>query len=81
MRKPEGCKTPTNDRETYKLTVSDIKYMEKQIIKIWNMISYYSNMPENKTGELETVNTERLMFLIRQIEDVETALNDVSCVG
>jgi len=78
MKKPEGCKTPTTDREQYNLTVPDLKFIEKQVMKINAMLSYYVNMPENKTGELATVNTDRLEYLIQQVDDIKTTLENVS---
>ena len=77
MKKAEGCKTPARDREEYALTVGDFRFMEKQVMKVLGMLGYYSNMPENKTGELATKNTDRLEYLIRQVEDVLTILEEV----
>lgn len=78
MKKPEGCKTPNRNRDEYALTVPDIKFMEKQALKINRMLKYYVNMPENKTGELSTRNYDRMDYLMDILDDIVNTLNGVS---
>ena len=81
MKKPNGCKTPTKDREVYNLTASDISFMLKNAKNIWNMIVYYSNMPENKTGEIEmnsARNEQKFDELCETITDIKEALVEVA---
>lgn len=82
MSVPQGCKTPKRDRESYDLTVADIRFMIGQANKISKMCSYYVNMPENRTGELSIAfNSEKgynlFEELCRKINDIQTTLEDV----
>lgn len=79
---PAGCKTPAKDREDYCFTMSDIKFMTAQVEKIDAMLSYYINMPENRTGELAVFfrsekGYEAYLNLTKKIVDVLSVLDDV----
>ena len=83
MRVPHGCKTPKVDREEYALTMADLRFMRAQVEKVWDMLSYYGNMPENGTGELVIAfrsdkGYDAFTQLISRTEDVLNALNDVT---
>lgn len=54
MKIPAGCKTPNRSRDGYSLNSADIRFMTKAAKQIWDMLCYYSAMPENETGELTT---------------------------
>ena len=75
MLVPNGCKTPKRDREEYRLTRTDLEFMVKRAEDIWNMLSYYCNMPENYTGNVYTEGDsvypkfERLCTLIEDIKN------------
>lgn len=78
-RPPKGCVVPKVNRQRYVLTVRDIQTMEKLLRNVFDIISFYSNMPENKTGELAVNPRNHLIFdgLQHLAEDVCVALDDV----
>lgn len=78
MKKPAKCITPKTDRHEYKLTARDLNNLIKLVKEANDILSYYSNMPENKTGELETAQCDKLQELVDQVEDLATTLNYVT---
>ena len=74
---PKGCKTPKRDRDEYRLTSADLDYMTKAAKEIWDMLVYYCNMPENRTGEIIVEgdkNCEKFENLCGIIEDIKNDL-------
>lgn len=76
-KKPRACRTPSRDREEYTLTASDLKAMTQAAETIWDMICYYSNMPENRTGELaiKGQNAERYERLSELLDDIKNEID------
>lgn len=77
MKKPINCKTPKTDKDFYNLTATDLNTMIKRAQAIWDMLSYYSNMPENKTGVIcisNPHNEEKLDKLCELVEDIQQGL-------
>lgn len=83
MNKPKYCKTPARDSESYVLTATDIKNMTNLSGQIRDMLYYYSNMPENRTGELhyKHKNMESFDKLYSLIDDINTMLLDITWNG
>lgn len=82
MNKPKYCKTPARDSESYVLTATDIKNMTNLAGQIRDMLYYYSNMPENKTGEIyhRLRNMEKFDELCMIVEDIDTVLMEMCWV-
>ena len=79
MTAPKGCKTPKRDCEEYRLSASDLNTMTKAAKSIWDMLVYYCNMPENRTGEIVVVNNdEKFDALCGIIEDIKNELWSMS---
>lgn len=78
MKKPAKCKTPTRDREAYKLTASDIRNITKLVNEANDILAYYINMPENKTGELYADYGDRFVALCEAVEDLKVTLDDIN---
>lgn len=80
MKAPTGCKTPKRDRDEYALTKADITFMLNHAIQIENMLIYYNNMAENRTGELEVHgnNSDLLEKLDSVIDNIKLYIGDVS---
>lgn len=79
MKTPKGCKTPNRDCEEYALKSADIRFIENAANQIWDMITYYANMPENRTGEIvvKDANAEKLDKLQTLITDIATAIDEI----
>ena len=78
MKKPTKCTTPNRDRETYTLTAKDIRSLTLLVKEANDILSYYVNMPENKTGELEANHTEKMDALYEAVEDLKTTLDEIT---
>ena len=77
---PAGCRRPARDRDEYALTARDLEFMAAQAGKIWNMITFYANMPENRTGELTISGSKAdaaMEKLAGLLDDIRAALDDV----
>ena len=77
MKKPIQCKTPTRNQVAYRLTATDLNNLTKLVNEANNILSYYINMPENKTGELRTDQTDKFDALWEAVEDLKTTLGEV----
>lgn len=78
MKKPAKCITPKRDREEYNLTARDMHNLINLVKEANDILAYYINMPENKTGELATTRTDDLQTLYEQIEDLKTTIDWVT---
>ena len=74
---PKGCKTPKCDREEYRLTSADLTFMINAAESIWDMLSYYCNMPENYTGSVYVEGDGNCTKFDRLCELVEDIKNDL----
>ena len=77
LKKPAKCTTPKRDRESYRLTASDMRNLNKLIGEANEILSYYINMPENLTGELSTLQFDGLTKLCEAVEDLKTTLDEI----
>ena len=82
IKAPVGCKTPKQDGMEYGLTMADIRFMKANAERIWAMLSYYANMPENGTGDIimlcRNKNKQNAFNeLLQRLDDIQTALNDI----
>lgn len=78
MKKPIQCKTPARNQMAYKLTATDIRNLTKLVNEANNILAYYINMPENKTGELFADDGSRFDSLCEAVEDLQTTLGDIN---
>lgn len=78
MKKPAKCITPKKDGESYKLTATDIRNLTSLVKEANNILSYYINMPENKTGELEATDSEKFDTLYHAVDDLLITLGDIT---
>lgn len=78
MKKPIQCNTPSRNQMAYKLTATDIRNLTKLINEANNILAYYINMPENKTGELFASDGSRFDTLCEAIEDLQTTIGDIN---
>lgn len=77
LKKPAKCTTPKHDRESYRLTASDMRNLNKLIEEANEILSYYINMPENITGELSTLRFDEMTELCEAVEDLKTTLDEI----
>jgi hypothetical protein len=77
MKKPAKCTTPKRDRETYSLNARDFRNLTALVKEANDILSYYVNMPENETGDLETSRVDDLENLIQAVEELKFTLEDV----
>lgn len=77
IKKPIQCKTPSRNQQAYKLTATDLRNITKLVNEANSILSYYINMPENKTGELIADDCSRYDTLWEAVEDLKTTLGDV----
>lgn len=80
MKKPTKCITPKKDREAYKLTAADLRNLTKLVKEANDILAYYVNMPENKTGELEASDSQKFDVLYEAVEDLQTTLGEIALV-
>ena len=80
MKKPTKCTTPKKDREAYKLTTKDLHNLTNLISEASQILTYYSLMPENKTGELEANDSVLFDHLYEATEDLLATLGDIALV-
>lgn len=80
MTKPRKCTTPKKYREAYKLTATDIRNLTALVKEASDILSYYINMPENRTAELEAVDSEKFYALYNSVEDLKTTLDWVTMI-
>lgn len=78
MEKPIQCKTPSRNQQAYKLTATDIRNITKLVNEANNILAYYINMPENKTGELFADDGSRFDALCEAVEDLKITLDDIN---
>ncbi len=76
-RKPTKCKSPKRDRYEYSLTAQDFKNLLSLVDEANSILSYYVNMPENKTGELTTTRCDELETLSAAIDELKVTIDDV----
>lgn len=77
-KKPAKCITPKRDRMEYALTARDLKNLLSLVNEANAILSYYVNMPENKTGELGTTRCDELEVLSQSIEDLKDTIDNVN---
>ena len=77
MKKPSKCVTPKRDRDNYRLTAHDMRSLVALVNEANDILAYYINMPENRTGELTTVQTDMLEELSAQVEELKTTIDEV----
>lgn len=77
MKKPIQCTTPSRNQVAYRLTATDFRNLTKLVNEANNILAYYINMPENKTGELRTDQTDKHGALLEAVEDLKTTLLEV----
>ena len=77
MKKPTKCITPKKGREQYRLTARDMRNLIALVKEANNILSFYINMPENQTGELETGCCLMLEELSEQIDDLRNTVDNV----
>ena len=65
-RKPAKCKVPKRDRDIYILNKRDLNNLKNILQEACDIVTYYANMPENRTGELGALSTE----LLEQVQDL-----------
>ena len=78
MKKPTQCKAPSRNQQAYKLTAPDIRNLTKLVNEANNILAYYINMPENKTGELFADYSEKFDALYEAVEDLQTTLGEIN---
>lgn len=78
MKKPIQCKTPSRNQQAYKLTATDIRNLTKLVNEANNILAYYINMPENKTGELVAADGSKFDALYEAVNDLQTTLGDIN---
>ena len=77
MKKPIYCKTPIRNQQAYELTATDLRNLTKLVKEADSILSYYINMPENKTGELYTDPGKNFDALYEAVEDLKNTLDDI----
>ena len=80
MKKPAKCITPKKDRDTYKLTASDLRKLNALLTEANDILSYYINMPENRTGDLECPYCDSYESLCETTEDLLHTLVNIYMV-
>lgn len=80
MKKPTKCTTPKRDREVYKLTAKDIHNLTNLISEASQILTYYTIMPENRTGELEANDSVIFDHLYEAAEDLLNTLGGITLV-
>lgn len=80
MKKPAKCITPKRDRDAYKLTATDLRKLNALVKEANDMLSYYINMPENHTGDLESPHCESYESLCENTEDLLHTLINIIMV-
>ena len=78
MKKPIQCKTPARNQQAYKLTATDIRNITKLVKEANDILAWYINMPENKTGELFADDGDRFDALCEAVEDLKITLDDIN---
>ena len=77
-KKPAKCTTPKRDKMEYTLTAKDIRNLTALVTEANNILSYYICMPENKTGELEATDNDKLTALYNAIEELSITMDSVN---
>lgn len=67
-----------SNQQAYKLTATDIRNITKLVNEANNILAYYINMPENKTGELFADDGSRFDALCEAVEDLKVTLDDIN---
>lgn len=80
MKKPAKCVTPKRDRETYNLNARDLRNLKALVQEANDILSYYINMPENRTGELESTRGNELDELQEMITELQVTIDEVNFV-
>lgn len=80
MKKPTKCVTPKRDREAYTLNAKDIRNLTALIKEANDILAYYVNMPENRTGELEANDSAKFDALYEAVEDLKLSLGEVTLI-
>ena len=78
MKKPAKCTTPKRDRDEYRLTARDMKHLKALVAEANDILAYYVNMPENRTGELATTRTDDLEELVDMVRDLAATVDNVT---
>lgn len=77
MKKPAKCITPKRDREQYSLNARDLRNLLALVKEANDILSYYINMPENRTGELVTKRLDDIDALSELIEDLKNTVDEI----
>ena len=77
-RKPAKCTTPKRDRYEYALNAQDLKNLLSLVNEANGILSYYVNMPENKSGELATTRCDDLEKLSEAIDELKDTIDNVN---
>lgn len=78
LNKPAKCVTPKRDREEYNLNARDMRNLISLVKEANDILSYYVNMPENRTGELVTTRAADLETLSAQITELQATIDWVT---
>lgn len=77
-KKTAKCTTPKRDVEEYNLTACDLRHLLSLVREANDILSYYVNMPENRTGELATRQCGKLEELSEAIHDLLNTVDNVN---
>ena len=77
-KKPAKCVTPKRDRYEYTLNARDMKNLFSLVDEANSILSYYVNMPENKTGELAATRCDDLEKLAAAIDELKDTIDNVN---
>ena len=77
-KKPAKCITPKRIRDQYKLTTRDLRNLISLVKEANDILVYYIDMPENRTGELATTRTGELETLSDQIDALKSTIDWVT---
>ena len=78
MKKPAKCITPKRNREVYNLTARDLRNLINLVKEANDILAFYVNMPENRTGELATTRTDELEKLSEQVDELKVNISWVT---
>ena len=77
---PSGCRTPKRDRDMYMLTAADTRFMMENAKRIWDMLVYYCNMPENQTGEIQSGARSSEIILNELLPTLNNIIDELDCM-
>jgi len=77
---PTGCRTPKRDRDMYMLTAKDARFMLENANRIWDMLVYYCNMPENRTGEIQSGERSSEIIMNELFPVLNSIIDELNCM-